>query len=206
MYYLKSSEYEHLKQEVADLIEAYNLTSWPLDSKTLLQRMGAQLIPYSSMNPEALGLLGDTSKDAFTTIQTDYQKIVFATYYNDEANACRQNQSFAHEAAHIWLELYDDSSRTESMCNFFAAYLLAPVPIMIALKVESPTQVAIYFNLSLEAAFYSFNRMQKRLAFPHKFYDYEILMLKYAGLLEYEELEGGDEIERLEQQKCLANC
>ena len=187
--YLNPSRYEELNREVADLMEAYGVDEYPLDVFALAGRMRIALRSYSSVPHAKLSLFQSVSKDAFTIAPGEYEVNTTFICYDQDANKGRLRQSIAHEIAHIWLEHPSDEEPYETEAEYFAAYLLAPIPVIIRLRLSSVWEVQDHFDVSFEAARIALERAcnRCRCGKPGFGYEYEIIGMYEA--------EGGGRLE-----------
>ncbi len=186
---LKPSRYEELNQEVVDLFETYGMPTFPLDVFYLAGKMGVCLRSYSSVPLAKRLVLGDVSKDAFTISKGEYEVDTTFICFNQDVNAGRLRHSIAHEIAHIWLEHPSDDEPFETEANYFAAYLLAPIPVVINRRLRTPREVQDYFGISQEAARIALERAGNRRNCGKPGFDYEyrvieMSVLKGGGCLE----------------------
>ncbi len=187
--YLKPSRYEELNREVADLIEAYDADMYPLDVFALAGRMGIVLMPYSSIPLAKRSAFMGISKDAFTIAPGEYEVDTTFICYDQDANRGRLRQSIAHEIAHIWLEHPSDEEPFETEAEYFAAYLLAPIPLIIKLRLASVREVQKRFGISFEAARIALERAGNRCRCGKAGFGYEYRIIsmhsrKGGGYLE----------------------
>ena len=170
---LSSAKYEELNREVSDLLETYGFTGFPLDVFHLAERMGIRLRSYSSI-PSASGVsLLDISKDAFAFLRDEGGIETAYVFYNSSAGRGRLRHSIAHEIAHIWLEHPSGEEPYETEANYFAAYLLAPIPLILKYGFSTPAAVQGAFLTSFEAASISLERAGNRLRCGKPTADYE---------------------------------
>lgn len=62
----------------------------------------------------------------------------------------------------MWLEHTKECQEYEAEANFFAGYLLAPVPLIMNMEIDSSVDICEAFNVSLEAASNTLSRVRKR--------------------------------------------
>lgn len=154
--------YEEIKNTVADLIERLVIITFPLDIFDICRQLGIKLVRYSDIPISQRSTLKLGSEDALHVLW-ELSKGVFeyTIYYNDDLPAQRTRFSLVHEIAHIILGHLEHSDLAESEANFFAAYLLAPPPLIDYLKISDYTELAVKFNLSYTCAFNSMQRYIK---------------------------------------------
>lgn len=186
--YLQPSRYEELNREVADLLETYSVDDYPLDVFALAGKMGIVLRPYSSIPLAKRSSFIDVSKDAFTIARGEYEVDTTFICFNQNANRGRLKQSIAHEIAHIWLEHPSDDEPFETEAEYFAAYLLAPIPLILSLRLTSIYEVQERFGVSFEAARIALERAGSRrrcgkAGFEYEYEIVEICKLRGGGSL-----------------------
>lgn len=171
--YLGPSRYEELNREVTDLVETYRVDGCRLDVFALAGRMGIVLRSYSSVPLAKRQAFMRASKDAFTIAPGNFEVDTTFICYNQDANEGRLRQSIAHEIAHIWLEHPSDDEPYETEAEYFAAYLLAPIPVIINLRLFSVQQIQNHFGISYEAARIALERATNRCRCGKAGYEYE---------------------------------
>ena len=177
---LKSERYEELNLEVLDLLETYDFPFYPLDVFALARKMGVALKPYSLISPANYRAFAAPSDDAFTFTYENYSVDKTSIYYNPNASKGRLAHSIAHEIAHIWLEHPNDNEPYETEANYFAAYLLAPIPIIIEMGFKDACEVKEYFGISYEAARIALERTRNRLRCKKPKHTYECQIVNLA--------------------------
>ena len=180
--YLKPSRYEELNREVADLLETYGADDYPLDVFSLAGKMGIVLRPYSSIPLAKRAAFIDVSKDAFTIAPGKYEVDTTFICFDQNVNKGRQRQSLAHEIAHIWLEHPSDEEPFETEAEYFAAYLLAPIPLVLRLGLTSIWEVQEHFGVSSEAARIALERARNRCRCGKAGFEYEFEIIEMYNL------------------------
>ena len=176
---LSHSRYEELKTAVVDFLEDYGVDSYPLDVALLASRMGISLIPYSELCDHKRHAASEYSEDAIRIVTGDYS--VAIVFYNDEMPRERVRYSVCHEIAHIVLEHDDDidgDEAIESEADFFAAYLLMPVPLVLICCSPDPVEISDFFGTSLTAAGHAMKRAYSRLNSKAPVQEYEIRLIE----------------------------
>lgn len=174
---LTSSRYEELNQEVVDLLEAYGFTAFPMNIFELAGKMGIVLRPYSSIPLAKRSAFLEVSKDAFTIAEGEYEADATFICYNENANRGRLRQSIAHEIAHIWLEHPSDDEPYETEAEYFAAYLLAPIPLVLKHSSLDALSVSNLFDISREAARIAVDRAGNRIRCGKPYFEYECALI-----------------------------
>lgn len=174
---LTPEKYEELNQEVVDLLETYGFASFPMDVFELAGKMGIVLRPYSSIPLAKRSAFLEVSKDAFTIAAGDYETDTTFICYNERANRGRLRQSVGHEIAHIWLEHPSDEEPFETEAEYFAAYLLAPIPLVIKYSSLDVCSVSSLFRISHEAARIAVERAGNRIRCRKPCFEYECTLI-----------------------------
>lgn len=176
--YLKPSRYEELNREVVDLVETYGIDEYPLDVFVLAGKMGIVLRSYSSIPLAKRSAFKGVSRDAFTIAPGEYEVDTTFICYDQDVNKGRLKHSIAHEIAHIWLEHPSDEEPFETEAEYFAAYLLAPIPLILKLKLNSTLEIQEHFGISFEAARIALERAGNRCRCGKAGFEYEYELIK----------------------------
>ena len=107
------------------------------------------------------------SKDGFNKYHEDRK--IWSIYYNEKAEPKERIKfTIAHEIGHIILQ-----TEIEKLANFFAGYLLAPVPLIIEHKFNSEAEIMEYFKVGFKCAHSCLNRTLSRILHnePNKEYE-----------------------------------
>ena len=154
--YLDRETYTRIDNSIIELLEDYNVDEYPIDLIKLTKKMNIKTIPYSKASSYGIKNPNTISDDAFADME-------HATiFYNDNIMSERQRFSIAHEIGHIWLEHKSSSKETEAEADHFAAYLLAPTPIILELGLDNPKDISNLFSISYSAATNALNRTRSR--------------------------------------------
>ena len=170
---LDGNRYEELNEEVLDLMDTYHVTDYPLSLPLLAEKMGVNLVSYSTISRVERQVLEKMSEDAFTISRGAFS--VGSTYicFNDSAHSPRIRHSIAHEFAHVWLDHADCDEPFETEAHYFAAYLLAPIPLILEHCDLNPISISFTFDVSYEAAKIAAERARNRIACGKPQHDYE---------------------------------
>jgi Zn-dependent peptidase ImmA (M78 family) len=186
---LSNDTYEMIKKRVVDFLEDYGVNRYPLDLPELVRRMGIRLIAYSELSEERRRVALEYSEDAIRIVCTDYSEAIIL--YNDAMPHERVCYSIAHEVAHIILEHGDQEDEVnESEAEFFAAYLLMPVPLVCELCSPDPYEISEFFGTSISAATYAMKRTLSRLQSNVPVQEYESRLIDNILAA----MRGGDEM------------
>ena len=154
--YLSDSQYENIKENVVDMYEECGLTTYPIDCMEIARRLNYRLVPYSKLKGKKLVTAMNISMDGFHMLVEDKVSGMFmwVIFYNDENSHERQRWTILHEIGHIRLDQCDDY-----------------------------VDVAVKFDLSIQAAYYSMCYYHKWLQYgPADYEPVEIRMLELFGL------------------------
>lgn len=166
---LDDEDYEFIKQEAVHIILKYAIKCIPINGFEIASKMGLSLVSYGSLSLEKLEAVLKISEDGFL-IEDNFGKTFI--YYNDEKIYTRQNMTILHEIGHYALDHYVGGKISEAEANFFAKYIIAPPPLIHKIRPKSYEDIAVFFEISFEAARNAFNYYQKWLN-GYRFYDYK---------------------------------
>lgn len=156
---LENSKYELAKLTVADIIYDYDL-KYPISALDLAKQMDFCVFPYSFFKDKK-ELFINYSEDGFNLF-LDYNSPCCICYNDAKEIETRINFTIAHEIGHIVLNCNDNSEESNSLADFFAAYLLAPVVLIIEKGLNSVEDVRNFFGVSYEMAKNSLDRAKKK--------------------------------------------
>ena len=157
--------FEKAKLLILSIIEDYEI-EYPLDIYDLAKRMGFELVPYSAFE-EHRSLLMKQSEDGFNKYHEDRK--IWSIYYNEKVELKERIKfTIAHEIGHILLQ-----TELEELANFFAGYLLAPVPLIIEYKYYTEEQIMGYFKVGYKCAHSCLNRTLSRILHNEPNTEYE---------------------------------
>ena len=140
------------EKEILALYRQCDIRSFPVDCDKILRAFGYEVMTYQESagdDAQARRLLNTISTDGFTI--RDPKRV----YVNERSYIRRQHFTKAHEIGHIAM-----MSDSEEVANEFAANLLAPRPIIFAMKLRSADAISKYFGVSFAAANHALIRYQ----------------------------------------------
>lgn len=182
---LSNNRYDQIKKEVVDMYEECGLMEYPINCFHIAERLHYHLVPYSSLSGKQLIAAMQISTDGFHLLVEELHTgmLRWVIFYNDQNCHERQRWTIMHEIGHIILDHTEESELAESEANFFAKYSIAPPPLIHAAKCEDYLDIAIAFDISAEAAYYSMKYYQKWLQYgPYDYEPFEIRMLQLFGI------------------------
>lgn len=161
------------ERDILDVYKFCGIDSFPVDLHKIINSIEYTLKSYreESCSAERLKELCIISNDAFLVRN---RKTIF--YNNDKVNSLRRIRfTLAHELGHIILV-----TNNEDLADVFASNLLAPRPIVYALKnLRTADKIASFFNVSIAVANNVVMEMYKHGTNKPKKSWYE--MMKYFG-------------------------
>ena len=167
---IPGSEYDAVAKLAQDVLVDYGFSMFPIDVFALARRLGANLIPYSSLSEEQRKKLSEkpAAEKGFTVARVRSDgSVVYDLYYNDNMTESACRYTVAHEIKHIVSgdALKSDGELTETdeqLADHFAKCLLAPQPIIITCGLCDLREYMKYFGLSYTAATYWRQTTEKR--------------------------------------------
>ena len=161
---LLRKRYDDIEKVVLKLYTMIKITRFPISCYDICKQLGIELFPYSKLSSKKQAAALETSKDGFYMI-VEVQKgvIEYRIYYNDTMLRERIRFTIMHEIAHIMLDHLEHSDLAESEANYFAAYALAPPPLILAKNISDYVEIATVFDISKQCALYAMRRYTKWL-------------------------------------------
>jgi hypothetical protein len=188
---LENERYEEIKEDIIDMYEECDVHSFPLNAFDIASKLHYNVIPYSELPIPKQIECYTASKDGCSELDfnASTQMYEYNIYYNDTLGIEQSRVHFTimHEIGHIRLgHLDDDADKDErfkeSEANFYAAYSIAPPPMINSYDCSCPDDLGRYFNTSGEMSGYAFERYLKWLNCGIYYKDYEIHMMQLFGV------------------------
>lgn len=151
------NDYTKIETAVVNLYTEINVNKLPINPFKIAKQKGYILIPYSQISHKARSILKEHEISG-TSGRT--KEGVYKIFYDDSHCIERQRSTIMHEIGHILLGHKEDSAYAEKCANYFAAYSLAPPPIIANFNCEDFMDIAIIFKLSQQSASYAFTRFR----------------------------------------------
>lgn len=164
---LSDSRYESIKRDVVKTYKEYNINEIPINPFTLAERMGIELIKYSNMDEGDVVLIEEIQPDGF--ISADRTKI----FYNDKRISNKIRYTIMHEIGHKVRGHMEYSQLAEAEADWFAAYGIAPPPLIDLFDISEYTDIVDMFETTLDCARHSMDRYISWKNFACKDVDYE---------------------------------
>ena len=172
---LTKKKYAHIEKKVVDLYIELKLKRHPLNPFAIAKDCGYIVLPYSSLCVEAVDLLREKEMDGFSYLDKADERHYI--YYDDKEIIARQYFTIMHEIGHIQLGHKEDSVLADKEADYFAAYSLAPSPIMDRYACEDFIDVIMCFAVSEPCAVRCFDRFIKWELYSGRLKDYEKRLL-----------------------------
>ena len=173
---LSSNRYNEIDKEVCKLFKRISIKKFPIDCFDICKQMKIKVCSYSELDEKTKGMCKEwASIDGFhALIEISKGKYEYRIYYNDLMNDRRIRFTIMHEIGHIVLNHTEHSILAESEANHFAAYALAPPPLIHYMKVEDFMDLAVIFELSEEFSYNAMKRYNNWLKYGSRYYlEYE---------------------------------
>ena len=153
---LPKKAYAKIEIAVTKLFFELSIGTYPIDPFDITNRKGYVLRTYSELSNQKRRAL--RAKDLDATSFDDPNLKTFVIYYDETQTFERIRFTLMHEVGHISLGHKEESDLAKKMADYFAAYSLAPSPIIMKYHCEDYIDVANSFVISTECADYSFQR------------------------------------------------
>ena len=188
---LENERYEEIKADIIDMYEECDVHAFPLNAFDIAEKLQYNVIPYSQLPLEKRIECRTLSKEGCSELDFNSETRMYENniYYNDAVDIMQSRIQFTimHEIGHIRLNHLDvDADKPdaikESEANFYAAYSIAPPPMINQYNCESPDDLRKYFNTSDEMSGYAYDRYLKWLDCGIFYKDYEIHLMSLFGV------------------------
>lgn len=170
--YRKDIDYDFIEENANDMIEDLGEIVFPLNCFNVARKLGISLKEYSDYREEDKAFLLSISNDGFCVKKINQ----FVIAYNDENPEVRIKFTIWHEIGHIQLGHLDSfadnvlsvstSNKLEKEADYFARYVLAPLPLICLLGCDSVEKIATSCKISHQCAGYVFDNYNKAMVYP----------------------------------------
>ena len=164
--------YRNIEETAVNLYQELKIIDTAFDVFDVAAKKGYMLIPYSTLKKKMREYLRANEYDAvnYYDARTKHYVII----YDDKPSLQRQRFSIMHEIGHILLGHKQESDLARIQANYFAAYALAPNPLIHLYDIEDYVELAEIFNISQECAMLCAARYNNWLQYGSKeFLPYE---------------------------------
>ena len=167
--------YDRIEKEVVALYKRLRINAVPIDPFRIAAQLGFIVKKYSILQRHVQIELRTSEREGLSHYDPDIG--TFIIYYDDSIPYARIRFTIMHEIGHILLGHREESILAKRMADYFAAYSLAPTPLMGLLKCEDYIDVIDSFDVSPECADICFKRYVNRSYFGGKAKQYEAELL-----------------------------
>ncbi len=168
---LPKKVYAKIEMAVTKLFLELSIGTYPIDPFEIIKRKGYILRTYSELSDQKRRAF--KAKDLDATSFYDPNLKSFVIYYDETQTIERIRFTLMHEVGHIALGHKEESDLAKKMADYFAAYSLAPSPIIMKYHCEDYLEVAEDFFISTESAYYTFQRYNNWYEFGGRIKNYE---------------------------------
>lgn len=173
---LSSKQYDEIEKNVVQLYIDCGISSLPIDPYHIIKSKGYVLIPFSELTEEELVRIKSVKKDAVSFWNKDKKQFVIC--YDEKGKKQRIRFTLMHEVGHIIMGHKQESALAKKIADVFAAYSLAPYPLIYSMHCKDVVEVMFFFDISAWAAEIAFNIYQDWLTCGVPFKDYERTMIE----------------------------
>ncbi len=182
--YRKGEEYDRLDKLVLEIYVDYEISAFPLDEKTLCQKMGISLVPYSAYDVRDIELFKKHSLYGFYSPgENGYTPTIF---YNDDVTDFNSpatiKQTIRHEIKHFLDMDVIDIPDDDDLAEHFGRYMACPTPYLVVNNITDINVIISTFNVSSDMARNAsaavVNRIKK---YGNKIFEYEKPFMKLFG-------------------------
>ncbi len=171
---LPPSLYKEIEEKVVDMFHKNDIHTVPIDPFLIAKNEGFELLPYSQLK-EKIKLAVKAGE--YDGMSFHYKpRGSFIIFYDDSQSFPRQRFTLFHELGHIYMGHKEESTLANRAANHYAAYAIAPNPLIKKYDCQSEADIQSTFNTSFETAHYRANAYEKWLSI-RKIEPYEIKLL-----------------------------
>ena len=172
---LQSKVYDRIEKEVVALYKKLHINEIPIKPFKIASQLGFVVKEYSSLSRKVLIELKTKEQEGVS--HYDPELGTFVIYYDDTITYSRIRFTIMHEIGHILLGHREESVLAKRMADYFAAYSLAPSPLMDLFNCEDYIDVSDKFDVSPECADNCFDRFTNWTYYGGKIKPYEVELL-----------------------------
>ena len=161
---IPSWRYDEIENKIVDLYIDEQINKIPINPFSIIKHEGYIAIPFSQFKqPIATASSNDEENDAFSFFSPQHN--TFIIVYDDEKPLIRLRFTLMHEIGHIVLGHKCESELAKKEADYFAAYALAPSPLILYLADNEPTTIKNKFWVSNQCAEICANRFSNWLTY-----------------------------------------
>ena len=169
--------YDVIETAVVGMYKELGIKNVPIKPIEIAERKGYILKNYSELSPAARIELKTKDRDGVSFYNQELGAFIIC--YDDVKSYYRKRFTIMHEIGHIVLGHKQESELARKMADYFAAYSLAPSPLIHEYRCEDYMDISNVFDVSPDSAGYSFQRYENWLQYGGdlKLYEIELLNL-----------------------------
>lgn len=153
---LPSFLYDKIECKVTSLYKEFGISSVPVDPFEIAGRRGYIVKPFSSFSLRAKRLFKTMSLDGANYYDPNLGTFVIC--YDDQKGLERIRFTLMHEIGHIDMGHWEESELARRIADYYAAYALAPTPIISIKACKNAKDIAKSFMVSQSCADICFKR------------------------------------------------
>ena len=158
---LPSSLYREIEERVVIMFQKNNIHTVPIDPFLIARKEGFELIPFSKLKEKLKSAVKACEYDGMSFHYAP--RGTYIIFFDDSQSVPRQRFTVFHELGHIYMGHKEESKLADKIANHFAAYAIAPNPLINSYGCQSEEDIRCTFNTSLETAHYRGEAYQKWL-------------------------------------------
>lgn len=158
---LPPSLYREIEQKVVEMFLRNNVHYVPIDPFEIAQKEGYELIPFSKLRKSLKQTVKSEEYDGMSFHYTPRRTYII--FYDDSQSYSRQRFTIFHELGHIDMGHKEESDLANKIANHFAAYAIAPYPLIAKYGCKSTSDLQRIFFTSSETASYRWDAYKKWL-------------------------------------------
>lgn len=148
---IPSWRYDEIEKKAVDLYVEKQINRLPIDPFSIIKSKGYIAIPFSQIKrPIVTTISSDEENDAFSFFSPKHN--TFIIVYDDEKPLIRLRFTLMHEIGHILLGHKCESELAKKEADYFAAYALAPSPLIFRFTDGETNTIKSIFWISNQCA------------------------------------------------------
>ncbi len=159
---IPSSLYIEIEDKVVGMLQKNNIHTVPIDPFSIARNEGFEMIPFSRLKEKLKEAVKAGEYDGMSFHYSPWETYIIC--YDDSQSFPRQRFTLLHELGHIYMEHKEESELANKIANHFAAYAIAPNPLIQMYGCHSEEDIREVFNTSYETAHYRAESYKKWLS------------------------------------------
>lgn len=168
--------YENVAKTAVKLYVDLNITETPIEPLDIAKRKGFIVKPYSKLSDDKSSYVKNRDINGMSYYYAKIGKYVIL--YDDSCVSAFQRFTVMHEIGHILLGHKQESELANQMANYFAAYSLAPSPLIGLFNCADASDIMREFDVSKPCAEICIKRYMNWRDYGGELRDYEKKLLK----------------------------